>query len=252
MTATADASSPLGNSYIPEPLRVLSELASKLVPVLYETGEKTWPREREYTRRKWGVFGPEEVVRESRPRRFAVLLRRCDLANLRPCWRLEAGGPVEFFEWDQSGRVHGTYGIRYSVISAAPVVDENGIICGFAVNARSSTGGDGTIRAIDARVDSAVFVRSVDANDVISAVRGCAGKPRTEDSRPGMEPTSDFFHVLRYENKTDYFLRRGANQYVGAGWTPASVQDALMVPGARALIIGHPDEPSLTPEPADH
>ena len=41
------------------------------------------------------------------PVRYKILLRRYDLATLNPSWRLEAGGAVQLFDWDDSGRITG-------------------------------------------------------------------------------------------------------------------------------------------------
>ena len=67
-----------------------------------------------------------------------------------------------------------------------------------------------------------------------------------------MDPPPELFVLLRRENKSAYFLNRGANEYVGGKWTVDSVGDAVAAPGIRAVCLGHPDEPSATPEPAGH
>jgi len=95
-------------------------------------------------------------------------------------------------------------------------------------------------------------VRSHDPVKIAEAVRAVAGSPRAEEFRPGMEPTAAYFQVLQLENKASYFLRHGANEYVGTGWTPDSIRKAFHNPVVRALVIGNPAEPTLTPEPMEH
>jgi hypothetical protein len=233
-------------------LNTLAELTSTIVPVLYEVGEKTWPRLCEYRRKRWGVIGPEITVHEILPRRFTVMLRRYDLATMWPSWRLEAAGPVEFFEWDDSGRILGSYGVRYSVLSVAPVVDEQSDVAGVTINSRSATGVGGMVNAIDARIDSAAFVRAISGPDIASALRAVAGKPRVEEFRPGISPTSEYFEVVSRQNKSAYFEARGANEYLGPEWTPVSIRNAFRNPAIRAVVLGNPSEPTLVPEPAGH
>jgi hypothetical protein len=234
------------------PLHVLSDIAPSLVPVLYELADKTWPGTRETARKRFGAFGPTERVREELPVQYRVLLRRYDLGTLDPCWRLEAGGPVEVFDWDDSGRITGPYGFRYPVYSVAPVYDEVGRLAGFGLNGRPSTRDDGALASIDARMECASFVRSTDAGAVSAALRALAGRPRTEETRPGMAPTHAYFDVLQRVDKRLYLANRGVNQYVSPGWTPETIRAAFDDPAVRALWIADPDGPSATPEPQEH
>lgn len=234
------------------PADVLTEIAPVVVPILYQMAEWTWPRQREQVRKRFGIVGPEQRVREELPAQYKILLRRQDLATLRPSYRLEAGGPVEFFDWDESGRVGGAYGIRYPVYSICPVYDEVGNWSGFALNGRPSTRNDGCLSAIDARLECALFVRSTDPTDLISAFKSLDGKPRVEEARPGMEPTRQYFDLLQRENKQLYMINRGANQYVGPGWTSNTLRLALEEPWVRAIWISDPKGPNATPTPSGH
>jgi hypothetical protein len=234
------------------PLRVLSEIAPPIVPILYQLAERTWPRIRESTRRRFGVIGPEERVKEELPVRYRILLRRYDLATLNPSWRLEAGGPVELFDWDDSGRITGSYGFRYPVFSISPVYDEVGRMAGLAVNGRPSTREDGALDAIDARMDSAAFVRSSDIGVLSSALGSLAGKPRIEEARPGMEPTHGYFDVLQRVEKSSYLVSRGVNEYVSPGWNPETLAASFDDASVRAVWIADPNGPSATPMPERH
>ena len=100
---------------------------------------------------------------------------------------------------------------------------------------------DGTMSAIDARINSESYVRSTDGSTVSSALRSVAGKPRTEESRPGMDPTDGYFGVLQRENKRSYLATLGVNQYIGPGWTSEALQQAFLEQSVRALWMGDPN-----------
>ena len=241
-----------GTANATSPLAILANIAPAVVPMLYELADHAWPPVRDIVAKRFGVFGPPRRVRRKDPPGNRVVLRRFDLATIRPNWRLEAAGPVELFDWDDSGRVIGSYGFRYSVYTVYPVFDENREAIGFGINGRAPSTGDGTMSAIDARLNCESFVRSTDAKAVNAALRSVAGKPRTEESRPGMDPTDGYFDVLQHENKRSYLTTLGVNQYISPGWTSESVQDAFEDPSVRALWIGDPNRPSATPEPEAH
>lgn len=234
------------------PLDVLSELAPALAPVFYEMGERVWPRDRESTKPRFGLAGGRETARETGPRRFAVLLRKRDLFTLDLNWRLEAGGPVEFFEWEDSGTVTGSYGVRYPVISVAPVLDESRRWSGFAICPRTAGSPGGALSAIDARLDSHAFVRSMDSAEIARTLREAGLGPRVEEARPGMAPTELYFQTIRNEDRRGYFLSRGANDYVSPGWTPETIRQAFRNPRVRALRIASQTEASETPAPMEN
>lgn len=252
-TRTASATTPVAVTRRSDPpLKILSEIASEVVPVLYDIAAKTWPPGRESTHRRFGVVGPQQQVRKVLPPQYRVLLRRYDLATLRPNWRLEAGGLVDFFEWDDSGRIYGSYGYRYPLYSVSPVFDELGNWSGFGLNGRPSNRKDGALSAIDARLACDAYIRSTDAGDAVSALRTLMGRPRVEEERPGIAPALAYIEVLQRDNKRLYFLNRGVNQYVGPGWTPETLRQAFLPRWVRAVWIADPNAPSATPTPEGH
>ncbi|HEV3309065.1 MAG TPA: hypothetical protein VG815_00875, partial [Chloroflexota bacterium] len=234
------------------PVDILAAVAPEVVPALYKLAERTWPRQRETTRRKFGFIGPEETVREDMPVRYKVLMRRYDLATLRPSWRLEAGGPVELFEWDDSGKITGRYGFRYPVYSICPVFDESGHWSGFGLSGRPPSRDDGALNAIDARLECLAYVRSTNVSELLEALKAQEGKPRIEEARPGMAPTEEFTNVLQHDNKRTYLTNRGVNEYLGPGWTPDTIRLAFRNPRVRAVWIADPKGPNATPTPQEH
>lgn len=234
------------------PLTILSEIAPLVVPALYQFAEHTWPRETEIERKRFGIVGSTVRVKAELPPRYRIVLRRYDLATLDSSWRLEAGGPVDLFEWDESGRVTGFYGFRYHVLSISPVYDELGHPAGFAINGRPSNREDGALSSIDARIDTTAFVRSTDPTDLISTLRLPHLVPRIEEVRPGMAPTAGYANVLRQMDKRAYLTSRGVNEYVSPGWTPDTLRKAFEHPAIRALWIADPSGPSATPKPEHH
>lgn len=227
-------------------------IAPDVVPVLYRIAGSTWPQVVRSTRRKYGLVGPKETVQETLSPQYKVLLRRYDLATLTTSWRLEAGGPVEFFDWDASGRVRGAYGIRYAFYSICPAFDEVEGWSGFGLNGRQSDRLDGAMSAISARLDCPEYIRSHHASDVVAGLESLRGRPRVEEARPGMAPTDGYFDVMQRENREAYLKNRGVNQYIGPGWSPETLVQTFRDPTVRAVWIADPDLPSATPVPSQH
>ncbi len=237
--------------------RILCGIAPEVVPVLYFLGDQSWPSPRVRVRRK-GLLDAL-VPAATRPPRFKVLLRRYDLGTLQTEWRLEAAGPVEFFDWDDSGRITGNYGYRYPVYSVRPVFDElrsvpvgssvvsfashNGrslVHSGFAINCRPLRESKGYCTAIDARIEAPVYVRSNSTIDLIKDLREVAGKPRLEEGRPGISPTDAYFDLMELVNREEYFRTWGYNEYVSPGWNPESLMMSFYDPAVRAVWLPNP------------
>lgn len=234
------------------PLGILSEAAPSVVPVLYELAARSWPLTTEVERRRFGFFGPTQREKLVMPPRFKILLRRYDLATLNPSWRLEASGPIECFEWDDSGKIMGSYGFRYPVISVVPVYDERNHPVGFAVNGRPSNRPDGALGAIDARIDTAAFIRSTNVDELLPVLRSPDLRPRIEEARPGVAPTWAYVEVLKQLDKGAYISSKGANEYVSPGWTPQTLRSAFDHPAVRSVWVADPSGPSATPKPEHH
>lgn len=233
------------------PRHILAQIAPEAVPVLYDLAEGTWPPQ---SRSKGKTFSPVRPIGAAIPAtspRYRVLLRRRDLTTLATSWALEAGGPVEFFEWDDSGRILGPYGVRYPLYSVVPVFNERLHWCGFGINGRTGRWG-GRMRAIDARIDCPVYVRSTNTADLIEGLRSVRAHPRVEEARPGLSPTNAYFDLMLRENRRTYFEARGVNQYIGPGWTSEALERAFEDRHVRAIWIAHPDRPSATPAPEKH
>jgi len=225
------------------PCAILCHVAPHVLPTLHALAERTWPSEIAVSQRRWGVLGKTEIVRERVGPRYRIILRRRDLSTLEEDWRLEAGGPVEFFDWDASGRILGPYGIRYPNYSIRPVFDEMGRWCGFALNARPLVGPERRLQAVDARLDAPVFIRSTEVSDLVEALSSLEGKPRIDESRPGLDPTHAYFDLLRMCQRETYFKSRGVNAYVPRGWTPDTLQELFGDSGVRAVWLGEEDAP---------
>jgi hypothetical protein len=244
MTTQAPAQPETANE---SPRRILCRMAPHVVRTLYELGERTWPQ----TSRPAppGRFSFATAKPTIAPL-FRVIMRRKDLGTLQESWRLECGGPVEFFEWDDSGAIRGSYGVRYPVYSVMPVFDESGQWSGFGLNSRRA--GTEHMQALDARVDCAAFVRSTNPEELVAGLRSLAGKPRIEEIRPGVSPTSEYIDLMLSANRRSYFTNRGVNQYIGPLWTPESLDHVFDEPEVRAVWIAHPDRPGATPKPEKH
>lgn len=241
-TETVGAVAP-GRSPTNDPRGVVCALAPALAPALEEIARQTWPREVRVREKRFVVFGPTEVVTEEVPPRFRIIVRRRDLFTLEEDWRIEAGGPVEFFEWDESGAIVGAYGVRYPSYSVRPVYDEAGAWAGLGLNCRSIQVGEAYLRTVDARVTCAEYVRSAGVPDVIAGLKNLQGRPRVDEARPGLRPTHELYDVLLRENKRTYFESRGVNQYVGPGWTRETLFHAFDDPSVRAVWIGDREPP---------
>lgn len=229
------------------PCHILCSIAPEIVPVLREMAEETWPRHTYREERRWGFVGPLRRVRVDLPDRFRILLRRYDPFTVKPDWRVEAGGPVEFFEWDDSGRIVGPYGIRMPVYTVRPVYDHVGSWSGFGVNCRSCQGPGGRLMALDARLDCPLYVRSRNSSDLLESLYSIRGRPRFEEARPGLSPTDPYFDLMQRINRRTYFESRGANQYLGPGWTPETLEQVFSDPEVRAVWLGDESPPAPSP-----
>jgi hypothetical protein len=229
-TARAD---PLGTG------RPLIQITPRIVPVLKCIAEQTWPA-RTYVekRRRLFLLGPEERIVREGPPRYRIILRRYDLGTLRLDWRLEANGPMELLDWDDSGRVEGAYGFRYETYTIRPVYDEIEQFCGFGVNCRLLHDPEGVLHAVDARIDCSTFVHSRDIDALAAALMEIQGRPRVEEGRPGYAPTHEYAELIRrHVNKRAYFLSYGVNAYVSPGWTAEGLEQVFADPRVRAVRL---------------
>jgi hypothetical protein len=234
--------------------RVLCGIAPEVVPVLYFLGDHSWPSPRVRPRRR-GLL--DRFITPSTPApRFKVFLRRYDLGTLQTEWRLEAAGPVEFFDWDDSGRITGNYGYRYPVYTVRPVFDEVRVLpagssavsfasedgrslihSGFAINCRPLQDSRGYCTTIDARIDAPVYIRSNSTMDLVKGLKDVVGRPRIEEGRPGISPTNAYFDLMEHINREEYFRSWGYNEYVTPGWTPETLMAVFYYPAVRALWV---------------
>ena len=235
--------------------RVLCAIAPDVVPVLQSMGDATWPSERRLERRPKGLLStltPEPTLAPP----FKVLLRRHDVGTLRTDWRLEAAGPMGFFEWDDSGRITGNYGYRYPVYSVRPVFEQRQpsrssapapgfalgdgrtlFHAGFAINCRPLLGSHSHVTPIDARIDAPVYVRSNAPTEVVHGLSEVTGKPRVEEGRPGISPTDAYFDLMEQVNRTRYFQTWGYNEYISPGWNSESLMNVFADPSVRAVWL---------------
>ncbi len=227
------------NSELPtkSPCEILARIAPEVAPVLLELGQQAWsPKsQRQSTVAQSGRLEP---VHGSTPGPFKVLMRRYDLSTLRTDWRLEAAGPMQLLEWDESGRVNGPYAFRYQVYTIRPVFDDDGFHCGYGVNCRFLRQDQSVYEPVDARMDCAVFVRSTDLIDLLAGLRSVDGSPRTEEGRPGLAPTDAYFELMQHINRTNYFLTWGFNEYVAPGWSADTLVEVFRNPEIRAVWLG--------------
>ncbi|HZT97798.1 MAG TPA: hypothetical protein VFB34_13265 [Chloroflexota bacterium] len=212
------------------PSGILCRVAPAVAPLLRSMARRTWSLPESHQ--------SSGAVSQGAHDPFKILLRKRDLATLRIDWRLEAAGPMQLVEWDQSGRVLGPYLYRYQVYTVRPVFDDLGVHCGFGLNGRSLRPDQTVYMPVDARVDCALFIRSTDLRELLRGLESLTGSPRTEEGRPGLAPADAYFDLMQEINRTNYFLTWGYNEYMAPGWTAETLAPVLDNPAVRAVWLG--------------